>query len=288
MREVALVTCRELADGYEDDRLALAPLAALEIETRFVSWTDEIDWSAFELVVLRSPWDWYLRAGEFGAWLGALERSGARVENAGAARWLDKTFLRALGERLIPTEWVAPGDERSLESIVRARGWERAVLKPSLSANAHRTLLFDAADAPAHEAALRGIAAGGAAMVQPYFEEVTREGEHSFVFLGGAFSHAVRKIAAPGDFRVQSDHGGSVVFGPEAPAPLVAQAAEALKLVAAAPLYARVDGVVRDGVLRVMELELVEPELFLRAHPEAPARFARAVAERVGRRRAAR
>lgn len=287
---VAFVTSGELRDGYFDDRAAKAALEAHDVRVVAAVWNDpSIRWGDFDLVVLRSPWDWYENAAAFSRWLEHLEATGVRLENRRARRFLEKTYLRdaeARGARVIPTEWVEQGDLRTLASIVAARGFDRAVLKPALSANAHRTVLFDAKDAPTHEAHLRAIVAEGRAMVQPFFAEVQDPGEWAFLFFDGAFSHALRKVPKAGDFRVQTDHGGSVSAEASPPAALIEQAKTAL--VAATgddvPLYARIDGVVRDGLLYAMELEMVEPELFFRAGGDAAAeRFAEAILRRIRR-----
>jgi glutathione synthase/RimK-type ligase-like ATP-grasp enzyme len=291
MATIAFVTSAALRDLYVDD---LSAKAALEDRGHTVVptvWNDPTAaWERFDLVVLRSPWDWYEQGERFRTWLAELAQRGVRVENRGAARWLEKTYLKgaeARGARIVPTEWVPAGDPRTLAEIVQARGFARAVVKPTLSANAHRTILFSANDAAAHEPHFRAIVAHGGAMVQPFFDEVRDPGEWALVFFDGRFSHALRKIAKPGDFRVQTDHGGTVAFEPAPPKELVAQALTALDAVRDGepwPLYARVDGVVRDELLYVMELELVEPELFFRAQPEAPARFADAVERRIAAR----
>jgi hypothetical protein len=116
-------------------------------------------------------------------------------------------------------------------------------------------------------------------MIQPFVERVTTDGEWSLVFFNGAFSHAALKRPRAGDFRVQQELGGSAVAADPA-ATIVVQAAFVVGHFAAGSLYARVDGVVDDDTLCVMELELVEPSLFLGLDPGAPARFARAIARR--------
>lgn len=284
---VAFVTSEALRDLYSDDLAAVAALATLGIRAVPAVWSDRrVRWEEFDLVVLRSPWDWYENAPAFEHFLLDLERRGIPVHNPKAARFLEKSFLRDAenhGARVLPTEWVEPGDMRSLAAIVGERGWPRAVLKPARSANAHRTVLFDAPDADAHEAHFRRILDEGRAMVQPFFPEVLDPGEWALLFFDGTFSHALRKVPRRGDFRVQSDHGGTVHFEPHPAESLIHQARKALEAVDETLLYARVDGVVREGLLYVMELELVEPELFLRAHPDAPMRFAQAIAKRLVR-----
>lgn len=291
MTTVAFVTSLELREGYFDDRAARDALEARDVRVVPAVWDDpSVRWGEFDLVVLRSPWDWYEKAAAFARWLESLESAGVRFENRRARSFLEKTYLRdaeARGARVIPTEWVERGDDRSLASIVSARGFARAVLKPALSANAHRTVLFDASAAAAHEAHFRAIVAEGRAMVQPFFPEVQDPGEWAFLFFDGAFSHALRKVAKSGDFRVQTDHGGAVHFEPSPPTDLVGQAKTALVAATSddVPLYARIDGVVRDGLLYAMELELVEPELFFRASAGAADRFAEAILRRIRRTR---
>ena len=121
---------------------------------------------------------------------------------------------------------------------------------------------------------------GGRVLVQPFMEEVVAAGEWSLVFIGGEFSHGMLKRARSGDFRVQSEHGGSANRG-DPGARIVEQARRALHAGASDSLYARVDGCVVDGEFVLMELELIEPLLWLAEHPDAPARLAAALVERM-------
>ncbi|HSQ65920.1 MAG TPA: hypothetical protein VLM85_22015 [Polyangiaceae bacterium] len=279
---VGFLTSRELVGLTADDRLAIRPLEAEGVSVEAVVWDDPaLDLRGFDLAVIRSPWDWYRRAQEFSLVLERLERSGVRLENRGARRWLDKRYLAELGARVVPTRVLSKAD--SLEEAVRASGWSRIVLKPSVSAGAFRTALFDAADAAEHVALFDQIVREGDAMLQPYVEEIERAGEWSLIFFDGKFSHAVLKRPAGGDFRVQEEFGGRTEFT-HPPDALIEEACRALAAAGEDFLYARVDGVVSDarGGFCLTELEVVEPELFLRAHPEAPARFAAAIRRRLG------
>ncbi len=281
MLRVAFITSRALENLADDDRLALAPLAELDIEVTAVVWGSEAkSFLGLDLAVIRSPWDWYERGGEFSSWLGSLESSDIQLANRGCSRFLDKGYLRTLesnGARIVPTEWISKYDRPDLHARMKRRGWTHAVIKPSLSANAHRThrVSLDRDD----DVIAGEILQTSDLMVQPFFESVQSEGEWSFVFFGNEFSHALRKVPLRGDFRVQADWGGGVVPENKPPNALVEQATQALASTRGQWLYARVDGVVRDGLLYLMELELVEPELFLRTQPDAPRKFARAIAK---------
>lgn len=278
---VALVTCRTVGALTDDDRLLPPALAALGAQAEGVVWDDPaVAWTGFDRLVLRSVWDYHLRPQAFDAWLAARERDGVAMWNpASLARWnAHKSYLRALagqGVATVETEWLERRSERALAALMDARGWTDVVLKPAVSASAHRTFRIARADAHARQTDLDAILAEGDALVQPFAPEIA-DGEWSLLFFGGAFSHAVRKRPAAADFRVQEELGGRAET--EEPGPgLVAQAQAALAAAPGRTAYARVDGIVRDGAFVLMELELIEPVLYLARHPDAPHRLAAAV-----------
>jgi glutathione synthase/RimK-type ligase-like ATP-grasp enzyme len=279
---VALVTCRTLPGLTDDDRLLVPALAEAGAAAEAVAWDDPaVAWPHFDRIVLRSVWDYHLRPDEFAAWLAARERDGAALWNpAAVARWnAHKSYLRALAGRgvaTVETEWLERGSPRGLAALMDARGFTDVVVKPAVSASAHRTFRVARADAGARQADLDAILADGDALVQPFAPEVTREGEWSLLFFGGAFSHAVRKRPAASDFRVQEEFGGRAETADPGEG-VRAQAAAALAEAPGRTAYARVDGIVRDGVFVLMELELIEPVLYLSRHPRAAGRLAAAV-----------
>ena len=254
-----------------------------------IPWSDaSARWAAYDAVIVRSCWDYFLRADEFHAWLDRLERDGARVMNdVRTLRWnADKRYLRELAERgvpIVPTWWLDRANAVSLGELRRRTGWSELVVKPTVSGGAHRTWRADPDAAPDDEARLATMIGEGAVMVQPLLAEIEREGEWSLLFFAGEYSHAVLKRPRAGDFRVQHDHGGSM----ERVEPSVGMIAEAKRVLdaipagAEPPLYARVDGCVVDGELLLMELEVLEPELFLRCAPHAPARLAELLVARL-------
>lgn len=242
--QIALVTWSGLPGLAKDDRLLLDHLPA-----RAVPWDDAtVDWNEFDAIVLRSTWDYHKRIDEFRAWIDRLDASGAPLWNPPALlRWnTHKRYLIDLAARGV--------------NVVPTLLCSRVVIKPAVSATAYRTSVLDPFDQEM--------------LVQPFIDEVVTSGEWSLVFFAGAFSHAVIKRARPGDFRVQSDFGGSHERA-QPDASLIAGAQDILRAVEEPWLYARVDGVVRDGRLLLMELEMTEPSLFLDA--AAAARFADAI-----------
>jgi glutathione synthase/RimK-type ligase-like ATP-grasp enzyme len=288
-REVALVTYAGLPGLTDDDRLLADSLRERGARATPVVWSDPgVDWSTFAAVVVRSCWDYFLRADEFFAWLATLEAQRATVINpVRTLRWnAEKTYLRDLETRgiaVVPTHWMESGATESLDDIRRRTGWSELVVKPAISGSAHETWRASPGAAHADDARLGAMTATGCVLVQPLVDVIAEEGEWSIVFIDGEYSHAVLKRPRSGDFRVQIEHGGTVE-PLEPPAAVIAQARAALD---AAPdergptLYARVDGCVVDDELLLMELELIEPVLFLGTAPGAADRLADAVLARL-------
>lgn len=277
MRRVAFTTCAEIPLLAEDDKLAIAPLRERGIEV--VPWV----WDApappdLHAVVHRSCWDYHQKPTAFLSWLDRLEESGLPSFNTvPLTRWnLDKRYLRDLAARgvAIPeTVWLEKGERVDLAALLRAHGLDEVVIKPQISLSAYGTFRASRASAALAQPELDALLAERAMMVQAFLPAIATRGELSFVFLGGQHSHTVRKRPRAGDFRVQNEYGGSRTL--EAPLPsLIAAAARALDAAAAPLLYARVDVVETDSGLVLMELEAIDPALFLAWSPGAPERFA--------------
>lgn len=282
---IGFVTYDGARDLTEDDRLALAPLRELGHVGEPVVWDNPaVEWEQYAGLILRSTWDYHRKPADFSAWLGRIEYLGCPIWNPAAlVRWnMDKTYLKELSARgvpITPTEWLEHGENGNLAALLAQNGWERAVVKPTLSATAYLTWIATPDSAAKDQSTLDEMVARGGVLVQE-FEESISTGEWSLIFLGGSFSHAVLKIPARGDFRVQKEYGGTSVPA-EAPGAVVATAERVLAEVRFPWLYARVDLVQSDGGVRLMELEMLEPDLFLRHHPEAARRFARAIEDRM-------
>lgn len=280
---VAFVTSEAYATLSADDRLAVDALGSIGIAVEAAVWTDaSVRWGDFDLVVIRSAWDYHRRAEEFGGWLDRMDAGAIPLWNpAGLVRWnADKaSYLREVedaGIPVVPTECVARGRPLELAAILERRGWDEVVVKPAVSASAWGTWRASRGTAAEADARAAEMLRGGSLLVQPFVPEIATAGEWSMIFLGGRFSHAVLKRPAAGDFRVQSDHGGSAEAA-SPPPHLVAAAERALSAVRAPWLYARVDGVESAGRFLLMELEMIEPSLFLAHSPDAPRSFADAI-----------
>ncbi len=283
---VAVVTCAAYPQLYDDDLPLLPALAGLGVRGVPVVWSDpSVDYTSFDAVVIRSPWDYFERNAEFRAWLDARLAEGILLCNAGdILDWnYDKKYLLDLeraGVEVVPTITVARGDAPDVAALARSRGWDEIVIKPTISGNAFRTHRLRVDEVARYAAEIRAIVADRGLLVQPFLPEILTDGELSVLFFDGVFSHAVRKRAKAGDYRVQFTFGGTHEVVDLAPT-LVEEARRSVLGAPSLPVYARVDGVIRDGRFVLMELEVFEPLLFLARHPEAPLRLARAIRGRV-------
>lgn len=251
-----------------------APLreAGLEVEAR--DWAGASDLAEFDLVLPLLVWGYPFAPRQWGEAVDRWERQGTRLQNpAPVLRWnADKAYLGRLAERgapVVPALYADRLSPRFLEQAARTFGTERLVAKPRISSTAWQTIRWSPG------ASLDG-GPEGPAIVQPFLPEIERSGEVSMIFFGGAFSHAVAKRPQPGDFRVQPEFDG-IIHAHRPSADEHEAAARILAAVEESLLYARVD-LVRglDGTPRLIELELIEPDLYLGYEAGAGSRFAAA------------
>jgi glutathione synthase/RimK-type ligase-like ATP-grasp enzyme len=290
MRRCAFLTLDDPSVYVIDDELAYPPLRALGWEVEPVSWRRRgVAWADYDVVVIRSTYDYMEAPENFLAALEEVERSGTPLFNdLATVRWnLRKTYLRDLAARgvpVVPTVWrdrLRPGEAGELLAAV---GAAQAVVKPVVGANAEGAFRLDARTVRERADEMEAWYADRALMVQPFVPAVVDEGEFSLFYFNGEHSHTILKTPRPSDFRVQEEHGGHI-RPVRADAPLLAAGAAALRAIGAAPLYGRADFVrATDGHgFWLMELELIEPSLYLRMDEGAPQRFARALHARASR-----
>lgn len=285
--DIAVVTSSAFPDLFFDDHPLLAALAARGLRAQPAVWDDpSADWSAPKLAVIRSTWDYYLRLDDFLAWAAKTASVTSLWNPEPVLRWnTHKTYLRDLEQRgvpIVPTAWITAGTPvPDLAQLMAARGWQRVVIKPAVSAGAFETILVDAASVEQGQRHIERLSPGVDLMVQPFLSSVDDYGERSLLYIDGRLSHAIRRAPALGQ-------GAGRPFDSDPAAPAPDEIDVATTVLAAAPadlLYARVD-LARDdtGQPRLMELELVEPQLFLRHKPAAVDRLADAITARVRRR----
>ena len=268
-------------DAFEHDRMmdALRPAFLAEgLELLDVDWADETqDWAAYGAALIGTTWDYWDRPTDFIRTLERIEAQSRLFNSADMVKWnSDKRYLKTLaqkGARLIPTLWIDQVDATRFAAAFDALGSQDLVFKRQVGAGADGQFRLSPSD-PLPEMP-------HPMMVQPFLSAIQDEGEYSFIFIDGKFSHALLKQARTGDYRIQSTYGGYET----AITPSAADLADATAMLATldeVPLYARVDMLRSrtDGLL-LMELELIEPYLYPLEGPELGPRLAAAVKSRL-------
>jgi len=282
---VVFATCDQNPLLTADDQVLADALNVRGVDVTPIPWTELDPYAILDAppILLRSTWDYHRMPTMFLSWLRALEDSGRRCWNppAVARGNVDKIYLQALesaGIAIPRTHWLDRVDGDAIDAALRETGWPRAVLKPRIAATAYGTFLIERGQLLAGDDLAPARASG--ALLQEVIPEIIERGEMSLAYFGGAFSHAVVKRAKAGDFRVQKDFGGRVdAITPSATA--IAFADTVMAQVPATCLYARVDLVETARGPLLMELELIEPELYFLYVPEAANRIADLIGEQL-------
>jgi hypothetical protein len=301
---IALATCASLPELDVDDAPLVPAFAERGVLAEPVVWDDpDADWAAYDLVLIRSTWDYSDRHGVYLDWTRRVEASSRLLNPASAVAWnIDKSYQRDLGGAglpVVPTIWLDPErnfDSRAIHTRFPAFG--DFVIKPTISAGSRNTGRYSASEAASRALAITHaknlLQAGRHVMLQRYLRQVDTVGETSLVFIDGEFSHAVRKgPLLDGPYRAPFTNADlykeELMTGREATA---AELAVAHRVVAALPVlvpgvegplvYARVDLIPDDdGNPVVLELELTEPSIFFALAPGSVDRFADAVVARL-------
>ena len=282
--------------GFEVyDNLVEPYLNNYGVEVDTVSWRDQsIDWNSYDMVIIRSPWDYQDAPEAFLNTLQTIEKSSSNLENSlTLVHWnIDKIYLKQLhndGVSVIPTKWQErladmPLCTAKIKTYFEYFQTTEIILKPRISANADNTFWLKA-DQHIEIDKLNKAFADRDFMVQPFVPEVVNSGEHSLFYFNGNFSHAILKTPKRNDFRVQEEHGGQLQA--ITPSNELKNAAHkcmlAIQKQHAMPLYARLDLVEFDGEFRLMEAELIEPSLYFNMDDDAPKQFADAIMARLSK-----
>jgi len=260
-----------------DDDLAIQPLNDLGIAVETVSWRQtKRAWSDFEVVVIRTPWDYQSSPTEFLSVLESIE-SQTRLENPlDIVRWnLNKRYLREMetrGTRIVPTIWDATYNAAEFDRWLSEFQTDEIIIKPTVSATAEHTYRLKT-----YDASLENVFSTREFLVQPFMPNIIAEGEYSLFYFNGEYSHAINKSPKTNDFRVQEEHGG-IITEIQPDEALMAAGRETVATIGRDLLYARVQFVRGDeGNVCMKELELIEPALYLRMNGGAPERFAAAI-----------
>lgn len=280
MNRIAFATWKNVPDISADDLIAAQALRARGHIVSPAVWNDPaVDWSQFEHVVVRTTWDYHHDLPGFLNWVGKLERMGIRLHNPGKVLIgnTDKTYFKNIKRQNLvpPTLFFKKVNFPEIFKKLDEMGWKDLVIKPSISGAAKNTIRTLSTELKMHTALLETIVSESHLMIQEFIPEVQTAGECSFLFFDGEFSHAIVKHPASKDFRVQEKHGGRLELIHPSKADIQV-AKDLLDEVEEDLLYARIDMIKTSKGWLLGELELTEPELFLRVDKASGARFAEA------------
>ena len=271
---------------YLEDNLLKEALEKLDMKASRRSWDDpSFDWSSTRFIIFRTTWDSFDRYQEFSSWLNEVSKVTTLLNSENLIRWnIDKHYMQDLqdnGVHICETYFVEQGETASLEDLVKEHNLNEFVLKPCISGGARHTYKIHSENLHEYEEIFSKLIRHEAMMLQPFQHNIVSKGEISLMVMNGIYTHAILKIAKEGDFRVQDDYGGSI-HDYVASAEEIAYAENAVKSCIEMPIYARVDVFLdNQNKLALAELELIEPELWFRNHPEAAMELAKGIKNRI-------
>jgi glutathione synthase/RimK-type ligase-like ATP-grasp enzyme len=279
MKQILFLSCQKLEGFISDESLAVKELESHGYQVSTLPWDMEADWKTFDLVIIRTTWDYTQRPIEFLEKMKLIASQTKLMNSYEVVQWnYHKGYLAGMekqGTKIVPTVFFSyPG------SFTLPTEWNfpKYILKPCISASAYKTMIVTREELHAGTYAQELFA--GDWMLQPFLEDI-KQGEISLHYFNKNFSHAILKIPKPGDFRVQEEHGGDI----QSFSPTAALLEEAQRLINNVPfdlLYARVDLVPHQGEYLLMELELIEPALYFRTSSQSVVNFRKAISNLCG------
>lgn len=280
---IALLTCQRLPNLFETDQTLIPLFEQRGVKAEAAIWNDPtIDWKKYDALVIRNTWDYYTQSDAFITWLKKIRDSKIPMLNPAdvVLQNIHKFYLRDFeknGVRIIPTIFSDHNAPTTLD-LLQQKEWTTIVIKPAISAGSYQTKTFEVSELT--PSSLAKLLSDNDWLIQPFLPEIG-QGELSMIFFNGKFSHAVIKKPKDGDFRVQRQYGGKYeLFDPSKY--LRSTAEKIISQVQQKLLYARVDGVMINNEFHLMELELIEPDLYFEFDEAIKIRFVDCVATRLG------
>ncbi len=264
--KIAILTCDKLPNLNTIDQLLIPELAKHNIQATIEIWSDTtIDWTKFDYLIFRNTWDYFERETEFNNWLQHIQKLGVKTFNPIEVIQQNKhkfylKDIQNLGITIIPTVFIDKTNDFNLKGLI-PQDWKKAVIKPAFSGASYQTEVFDCIDIEAINKIYQPIAQEKELLLQKFMPEIQTLGETSFIFFNKKFSHCVNKKPVNGDFRVQSQFGGIYTESMPEKA-LIEKAQKIVNTFNNSLLYARIDGIVIDNQLHLMEIECIEPDLY--------------------------
>lgn len=279
--KIGILTCINLPDLLPSEEFLIPALTNKNHAVTAVIWDDvSIKWTDFDLLIFRNTWDYYEKQAAFDIWLNKID--ALKIKCLNSIKTIQKNkhkfYLKELqnqGTSIIPTVFIDKTTTLDLQKII-PKHWQKAVIKPAYSGGSYQTVLFDIVDINAVNKKYQSIAAEKELLLQDFIPDIETVGETSFIFFNKKFSHCVNKMPIKGDFRVQNQFGGSyIIVHPSQE--LIDKAQKIVNTFDEDLLYARVDCIVVDNNLLLMEVECLEPDLYFELCPTAKDKFIEAI-----------
>jgi glutathione synthase/RimK-type ligase-like ATP-grasp enzyme len=298
MVDITILTCKGFfkpAEGapYRTEvllerRLLQEALERRGLTVRCTYWDDPTyDWSQTKAIVVRTIWDYFERYDEFSIWIDMVKDKTQLINPKSLIDWnIDKHYLadlEAKGVTIVPTAYVDTGVYRSIDEVCKEKGWTDVVIKPAIAGSAFHTHKVSQAERASFETLFKELVGDRDMLIQPFQKTITTLGEASLMVFNGKYTHAILKKAKGGDYRVQSNFGGTV-SNYTSTSEEITFAEHVFNMCDPMPAYGRADIIWdTDGTILLGELEIIEPELWVRNHPIAAEDFADGILQYLSR-----
>jgi glutathione synthase/RimK-type ligase-like ATP-grasp enzyme len=279
--KIGILSCEKLPELTQNDQLLIPALAKVNIEATAVIWDNKtVNWSDFDYLIFRNTWDYFEKEAAFNLWLDQIEQLEIKTLNSIdiIKKNKHKFYLREMeeqGVKILPTIFIDKTDQLDIHKLMPSH-WKKAVIKPAFSAGSYQTEVFELEDVQKINADYKKIASEKELLLQEFMPEIQTLGETSLIFFNKKFSHAVNKKPIAGDFRIQVQFGGQYTMV-QPSAELIEKAQQIVNTFTGELLYARVDGIVINNELHLMEVECIEPDLYFNLNEGSLERFVSAI-----------
>ena len=286
MKSIGIITSKELAELLDYDRDIINMLSEKDIKAEAIIWdVPHKTWESFDMLLMRTAWGYHLKHEEFRKMLEYFAENNLKVWNPTSIMLenMHKFYLRTLmeaGFEVIPSLFLEPNDLNNIAKIAEYTDWEQFVIKPAISAAAFDTYVISDINQFKNSEGILDLFKGRQFLLQKYLTEIETEGEWSIIFFCNGFCYSILKVPKKGDYRVQDDFGG-MYYRLQAPEFVFESAKKIADFYIDRCLYIRVDGVVSDNKFYVMEVEMIEPHLFMDLVPEAKEPFVDAIVKKL-------
>ena len=279
--QIAILTCEKLPNLLETDQKIISELAKHKIVAKAVIWDNKnINWKDFDLLIFRSTWDYFEKQTEFDIWLEEIKKLKIPTLNSleTISKNKHKFYLQEIqkqGFKIIPTVFIEKTNSLNIKKIIPPN-WKMAVIKPAYSGGSYQTQLFKISEMDEVNQLYLPLAAEKELLLQEFMPEIETLGETSFIFFNKKFSHAVNKKPVEGEFRIQVQFGGKYTLVSPSEI-LVQKAQDIVNTFSEDLLYARVDGIVIENDLYLMEIECLEPDLYFNLAEDSLDKFVNSI-----------